>query len=73
MRQLLDRANHVCIRNIFRAKAKIWMMEDEERLDEYKRVQGLREDGEKFMTKICLLAQEIYFENPDLFDSEINS
>lgn len=53
--------------NIFQAKAKIWLVEDHERVDEYKRVQGLREDADKYITKVCLLAQDIYYKNQDQF------
>jgi hypothetical protein len=61
MRELLDRANHVYMMNVFRAKAKIWTVEEHERVDEYNRVQGLREDADKYMTKFCLLAQDTYY------------
>jgi hypothetical protein len=73
MRKLLDRANHVFIMNLFRAKAQIWAVEDHERVDEYNRVQGLREDADKYMTKFCLSSQDVYYENQVLFDGEINS
>jgi hypothetical protein len=63
MRELLDRANHGYMMNLSRAKAKIWAVEDHERINEYNRVQGLREDADKYMTKFCLLAQDIYFLN----------
>jgi hypothetical protein len=72
MKELLDRANHVYMMNLFRAKAKIWAVEDHERIDEYNRVQGLREDADKYMTKFCLLAQDIYFLNQDLLDDHIS-
>lgn len=71
MRKLLDRANHVYMMNLFRAKTQI--MAVEERVDEYKRVQGLREDVDKYMTKFCLSFQDIYYENQALFDGEIDS
>jgi hypothetical protein len=68
MREVLDRANHVYMMNLFRAKAKIWAVEDHERIDEYNHVQGLREDADKYMNKFCLLAQDVYFLNQDLLD-----
>lgn len=70
IKQLLHRANHVFVMNIFCAKAKIWLVEDHERVDEYKRVQGLREDADKYITKFCLLAQDICYKNQDLFGDE---
>lgn len=73
MRKLLDRANHVYMMNLLRAKTQIWAAEDHERVDEYKRVQGLREDADTYMTKFCLSSQDIYYENQALFDSEIDS
>lgn len=51
MRQLLDRADHVFHDEPFRAKAKLWSVEDHEREDEYKRVQGLREDADNYVTR----------------------
>jgi hypothetical protein len=48
-------------------------VEDHERIDEYNRVQGLREDADKYMTKFCLLAQDIYFLNQDLLDDHISN
>lgn len=71
MRKLLDRANHVYMMNLFWAKTQIRAVE--ERVDEYKRVQGLREDADKYMTKFCLSSQDIYYENQALFGGEIDS
>lgn len=71
MRQLLDRADHVFMMNLFGAKAKIWLVEDHERVDEYKRVQGLRVVADKYVTRFCLLAQDIYYQNQDLLGEEI--
>jgi hypothetical protein len=72
MLELLDRANHVFVMNLFRAKANIWALEDDERVDEYKHVQALREDADKYMTKFCLSAIDIYCENRDLLGDEID-
>lgn len=68
MRQLLDRADHVFMMNLFRAKAKLWSVEDHEREDEYKRVQGLQEDADNYVTRFCFLAQDIYYQSQDLLD-----
>lgn len=66
-------ANHVYMMNLFRAKTQIWAVEDHERVDEYKRVQGLREDADKYMTKFGLSSKDIYHENQAVFDGEIDS
>lgn len=42
----LDRSHHVNMMNLFRAKTQIWEVDEHERVDEYKRVKGLREDAD---------------------------
>lgn len=49
-------------------KAKLWSVEDHEREDEYKRVQGVREDAHNYFTRFCFLAQDIYYQSQDLLD-----
>lgn len=73
MRKLLDRSHHVNMMNLFRAKTQIWEVDEHERVDEYKRVKGLREDADQYKTKFCLSSKDIYYENQALYDGEIDS